>query len=50
MPVIQFAHARDKGRPFGLFETSGCCKILKTLKGGLFGDQKIRKKVPSAEK
>ena len=34
-----------KGRPFGLFQTSVCCKISKNLKGGPFGDKKqFRKK------
>ena len=29
-----------EGGPFGLFETSVCCKISKNLKGGPFGDKK----------
>ena len=40
-----------KGRPFGLFETSICCKISKNLKGGPFVDKKkFWKKSHSAEK
>ena len=34
-----------KRGPFGLFETSICCKISKNLKRGSFGDKKLHKKL-----
>ena len=40
-----------KGRPFGLFQTSVCCKISKKLEGGtLWRQKKFEKKSHSAEK
>ena len=39
LKVSQCRKTRKRG-PFGLFETSVCCKISKNLKGGPFGDKK----------
>ena len=40
-----------KGVPFGLFETSVCCKMSKNLEGGPFGDKrKFEKKVAQCRK
>ena len=43
MSILKQSHSAQKlerGRPFGLFETSVCCEISKNLKGGPFGDKK----------
>ena len=43
MRILKVSQCRKtrKGGPFGLFETSVCCKISKNLKGG---QKNIRKK------
>ena len=53
MRILKVSQCRKtrKGGPFGLFETSVCCKISKNLEGGPFGDKrKFEKKSHSAEK
>ena len=44
------AEQLEKGRPFGLFETSTCCKISKNLKWDPLETKKIRKKVAQCRK
>ena len=45
MRILKQSHSAEKlerGDPFGLFETSVCCKISKNLKDGPFDDKKSR--------
>ena len=53
MRFLEQSHSAEKverGDPFGLFETSVCCKISKNLKGEPFGDKKNREKVAQCQK